>query len=482
MGQDWSTDWFPKLQGLVIIRCPELLLVACIPWTNTLHYANIRDVKLLEVLGYNSESCHHVNVIGKDELHNLDQVLAFNKLAGLESMVLKRCPPLEWKQLVMLTSLKKLVFDSADALVGPLGVECDVEWQHPVERLDVQESCGASGKELTKLLTHLPRLSMLCIINCENITQLAVGVDLERTTSAASEVEQHKDEDGLLLFLANLSESLREMRIRNCPDLALVDPPSIFFPALQSLERLQIFGSPKILPAGSPSCCRFPSSLQELDLSDVQGMGTLEPLSNLTSLTKLRLGNCGKDLRCKGLEPLLTARGQLRDLIVIRSPRFFAGWTPNPRRVQLQDELGQGQKLQQLGSFKLLTDDHMGLLAAPICSFLSYSLTHLNLCEDDKIERFTKEQEDSLHLLTSLQRLDFGSFSKLQSLPAELHKFTNLKQLGVRSCPAVRSLPKDGLPKSLQELDVGECDNAELMQQCRGLVGTIPKIRLQPRD
>ncbi|XP_048539522.1 putative disease resistance protein RGA3 [Triticum urartu] len=481
-GQDWSTDWFPKLQELVIIRCPELLLVARIPWTKTLRYANIRDVKLLGVLEYNSQSCHLVNVTGKDEMHNLDQVLAFNKLAGLESMVLKRCPPLEWKQLVMLTSLKKLVFDSADALVGPLGVECDVEWQHPVERLDVQESCGASGKELTKLLTHLPRLSMLCIINCENITQLAVGVDLERTTSAASEVEQHKDEDGLLLFLANLSDSLRELRIRNCPEVALLDPPFNFFPALQSLERLQIFGSPKILPAGSPSCCCFPSSLQELDLWDVQGMGTLEPLSNLTSLTKLRLGNCRKDLRCKGLGPLLTARGKLRDLIVIGSPRFFAGWDPNPRRVQLQDELGQGQKLQQLGSFKLSTDDHMGLLAAPICSFLSYSLTHLRLSDNDKIERFTMEQEDALHLLTSLQRLDFGSFSKLQSLPAGLHKFTNLKKLGVMSCPGVRSLPKDGLPKSLQELDVSRCDNAELIQQCRGLVGTIPKIKLQPRD
>ena len=71
---------------------------------------------------------------------------------------------------------------------------------------------------------------------------------------------------------------------------------------------------------------------------------------------------------------------------------------------------------------------------------------------------------------------------KLQHLPAGLHKLTNLKRLVVDSCPAVRSLPKDGLPKSLQELDVKYCGNEELIQQCRGLVGTIPKIRLEYSD
>jgi Leucine-rich repeat (LRR) protein len=92
------------------------------------------------------------------------------------------------------------------------------------------------------------------------------------------------------------------------------------------------------------------------------------------------------------------------------------------------------------------------------------------------MERFTKEQEDALLILASLQELYFSGFSKLQSLPAGLHKLTNLKKLVVGSCPAVQSLPEDGLPKSLQELRVS--GNEELKQQCRGLVGTIPKIIL----
>ncbi|KAM0838398.1 hypothetical protein ACQ4PT_060983 [Festuca glaucescens] len=312
-------------------------------------------------------------------------------------------------------------------------------------------------------------------MNCENITQLPVGVFVQQTTSIASEVEE---EDGLLLFPAHLSESLRELVIQRCPELVLVDPSTSLparggFQALRSLQRLGIFNSPKILSVDSVSCCPFPSSLQSLDLNGVEGMGTLEALSNLTSLTRLELWNCGEDLRCKGLGPLLTTGGQLRELVVRGSPRFFGGWDPNPRQV-MQAE-GEEQELQQLVSTpsysklqKLWTDEAMGLLAVPICSFLSSSLTHLHLHENKRIKHFTKEQEDALHILAFLQELVFSEFLKLQHLPAGLNKLTNLKHLEVYSCPAVRSLPKDGLSKSVQELYVSYCGNEELIQQCRG--------------
>jgi hypothetical protein len=98
------------------------------------------------------------------------------------------------------------------------------------------------------------------------------------------------------------------------------------------------------------------------------------------------------------------------------------------------------------------------------------------------MERFTKEQEDALHLLASLQDLVIWDFDKLQHLPAGLRKISNLKRLEVHNCPAVRSLPKDGLPESLEVLDVSWCHNEELIQQCRGLLGTIPRIVLEYGD
>ncbi|KAK1697180.1 hypothetical protein QYE76_013877 [Lolium multiflorum] len=496
-----TIDWFPKLQNLIIKKCPEFL-APYIPWTKTLRSVKLGGVKLLEKFQYSSESSD-VNIIGKDDLQSLDQVLAFNNLTGLEQLTLRECPPLESKHLRMLTSLKKLDADSLYGLVGPLG-EGDVEWQLPVECLVAREYRGASGKELTELLTHLPRLSILGIRTCTKITQLAVGVDVQQHTTsvAASEVKEggrtmsatsEVEEDGLLLLPAHLSDSLRELYIDGCRELVLVDP-STSLPArgggqrglqtLRSLQSLHVIYSPKFLSAiSSFSCCLFPSSLQNLSLNGVEGMGMLEPLSNLTSLTQLELWCCGNDLRCNGMEPLLVAGGQLRELYVCGSPRFFDGWDANPRQLLLQDDGGEEQlvpppavcssKLQMLS-----TDDVMGLLAAPICSFLSPSLTYLSLYGNGEMERFTEEQEDALHLLASLQQLKFNYFGKLQHLPGGLHKLTNLKRLEVDSCPAVRSLPKDVLPKSLQELDVCACDNEDLIQQCRGLVGTIPEIIL----
>ncbi|KAI4974542.1 hypothetical protein ZWY2020_047822 [Hordeum vulgare] len=316
--------------------------------------------------------------------------------------------------------------------------------RHTAKAVGKLESLGGpSGKELTELLTHLPRLSQLLIASCENITQLSVGLDVQQTTSAAaSEVEQEKEDDGLLLFPAHLCDSLRQLVINRCPELVMVEvkPPSTCLPAggggfqaLRSLQSLRIFDSPKVLSANSSFSCRciFPSSLQVLELYGVEGMGTLEPLSNLTSLTRLKLCNCGEDLRCEGLGPLL---GHLREFIVFGSPRAFAGWDPNPRRVlqqqgEDQEEVQQLQLVSPLGSSQvhiLCTDEAMGLLAAPICSLLSSSLTclhfHLLASVPDKIERFTKEQEDALHLLASLQELEFWYFDKLQSLPAGMRQ------------------------------------------------------------
>ncbi|VAH24216.1 unnamed protein product [Triticum turgidum subsp. durum] len=87
------------------------------------------------------------------------------------------------------------------------------------------------------------------------------------------------------------------------------------------------------------------------------------------------------------------------------------------------------------------------------------------------MERFSKEQEDALQLLSSLQKLEFWSFKDLQQLPAGLRKLTSLKILLVNCCPAISSLPNDALPDSLEMLDVYNCSE-ELKQQCRGLEGT----------
>jgi hypothetical protein len=242
-------------------------------------------------------------------------------------------------------------------------------------------------------------------------------------------------------------------------------------------------------------------------------METLLPLSNLTSLADLSITNCG-ELRGEGLLPLL-AQGRITKLTVRATPNFFVGSESSlPHEPELPYP---SSKLQELR-----TDDVAGVLAAPICTFLSASLTKLHFDKDKEVERFTKEQEEALQLLTSLESIKFWQCDKLQGLPAALHRLPNLKGLdintceairlpedglpgslqelviedcpGIRSihkkclpnslqklvirlCPTIRSLPKvDDLPSSLQELDVSCSNSEELRRQCRKLIGTIPLV------
>nr|CAB3459732.1 unnamed protein product [Digitaria exilis] len=141
-----------------------------------------------------------------------------------------------------------------------------------------------------------------------------------------------------------------------------------------------------------------------------------------------------------GLWPLLE-QGHLTRLSVTKTPNLLVG-----------SDACCSSKLQEL-----CTDDATRVITGPICSLLSSSLTSLKLELDDRVEIFTKEQEEALQLLTSLQHLKFNWCEKLQHLPAGLHRLTNLKTLQISNCNAIQSLPKDGLPSSLQELHVSSC-------------------------
>lgn len=429
------------------------------------------------MLSYSKSSSRvALEVNAKDGLYNLDQLLLFNQLTELQELKIKNCPPLELKYFLMLNSLKKLWALSSNLVVVPLEVESGVEWQHSVEDIKIWLS-DSSGKELTQFLSHIPKLSKLNVYTCKNITQFAVGVDLQQTTTPISsstsldvtmddtqakdeqqeiaevEKEANTEDDGLLVLPAHLSNSLQALVIYS--DGLVVHS----LDALQALTTLRLencsFGHP------------FPSFLLDLQLSSVKGVQTMEPLSNLTSLTRLSISSCGEDLRCEGLLPLLT-RGQLSNLIVSENPNFFGRWDPNPMRGMAES------KLQNL-----VTDDIEGFLGAPaLCSLLSSSLTNLSFSWNRETARFTEEQEEAFQRLTSLQELCFSCCAKLEHFPAGLNKLTNLKMLWIFACPALWSLPKDGFPSSLQELYVNGCGNKELTKQCKQLMGTIPKIKL----
>jgi hypothetical protein len=464
-----------------------------------------------------------LEIVGEDGLQSVFwNGLAFHNLADLRHLMMDNCPPLLLIHLQKLKSLKTLLLISMSIVLLSEDQSHSIGWPLPVERLDFN-FCDANGEELTHLLTYFPKLTSLCLNGCQKITGL--GVVEHQTTVVASipisssanksehaqarqKQQQTRGEDevasavaaeGLLLLPSQLQ--LQSLTISFCDELHLL-PDSLGndnarggLQSLCSLSSLVIRGCPKFLSSYSSSassCFPFPTSLQILDLDDVEGMETLDCLSNLVSLISLQVSGC-RNLRSEGLWPLV-AHGRLTELRISGTPKFFTG--SELLLPQEEEYRSYSSKLKSL-----YTDDLAGVLTHPICSLLSSSLTTLTFSSEEKVERFTKKQEDALHLLNSLQELNFYNCGKLQRLSAGLTNLTNLKRfriwrcpaiqllsmdglpssletLEITNCPAVKSLPKEGLPSSLRELYLsGEGISEELKRQCRKLSGTIPIIK-----
>ncbi|CAL4888673.1 unnamed protein product [Urochloa decumbens] len=135
------------------------------------------------------------------------------------------------------------------------------------------------------------------------------------------------------------------------------------------------------------------------------------------------------------------------------------------------------------GSFQLVeleVDSISAVLVAPICTRLSATLRKLWFQNDWRAESFMEEQEQALQLLTSLQFLSFVRCRALLSLPQGLHCLSSLETLYINRSPRIGSLPKTGLPDSLQDLFIIDC-RADLYEECQKLRGIRPDIHVTAR-
>ncbi|KAK8449711.1 hypothetical protein SEVIR_7G258475v4 [Setaria viridis] len=516
-----NMTWFPKLEKLEIADCPKLSSLPCVPWSSSTCRAEIVQAGSgIEQLSFSGD---RLKIEGKDTLDSAFwRVLAFHNLSKLEELWVTTCPPLSLVHLEKLSSLESLWINDMGEAFCSAESDGHAGYQFPVERITIGRY-GGSGQRLTRLLSYFPNLRTFWLFKCEKLTGLGV-VGLHKRTEALprppsisvnqveeAQVGQHEQQgarageeitsEGVLL----LPHQLQSLLILDCQNLVLC--PGLLdhdedegrtggLQGLSSLTSLIIRRCPRFLSSysssSSSSCFPFPTSLESLYLSSVEGMETLLPLSNLTSLTELDIQECG-DLKGEGLQSLL-AQGRLTRLTVLETPNFFAGSEPSlPREQELPSS---SSKLQELH-----TDDVAGVLAAPICALLSSSLTQLDFSRVREVERFTKEQEEALQLLTSLEGIRFRQCDKLQCLPAGLHRLPNLKRLRIFGCAAIRSLPKDGLPGSLLKLEIDSCpgirslpkveylpsslrelvvadgNSEELRRHCRKSIGTIPIVR-----
>jgi hypothetical protein len=118
----------------------------------------------------------------------------------------------------------------------------------------------------------------------------------------------------------------------------------------------------------------FPTSLRELNIFLESSMQSMGLLSNLTSLTTLRL-KCCEELTMDGFNPLITVK--LKKLYVDTQ-------CTNEKGISLAGDLLSEiarSKLMHAGSFQLEElhlDSISALLTAPICSHLAATLHRLS--------------------------------------------------------------------------------------------------------
>ncbi|XBH74797.1 hypothetical protein VPH35_101678 [Triticum aestivum] len=424
-----------NLRRFRVSGCPKMSLPA-MPHTSTLTDLDVKrgDSETLSYHGWK------LNVSG------YGGALAYHNLGKIEDMAIENVSCISLTDIEKFKSLTELTVERCDGLFPE---ELDGSIVFPsVKSLKLDVSHLTKKSSSSKVLNCFPAVSVLEI----------------------HEVPDYEYEECVMQFPS--SSSLQELTFSECKGLVLV--PMENGGGIQEdkslLQSLSIFNCGNLLcqwpMVESETIYPFPASLRELDVYLDTSMKSMALLSNLTSLTTLRLKDCS-NLTVDGFNPLIAVN--LIQLEVHRCSTLAADMLSEVARTKLLPA-GYISRLEVL-----TVDDISGLLAAPICILLAPALHTLKFLFDKSMESFTEEQDKALHLLTSLQKLSFHSCRRLQSLPQGLHRLSSLKELHVLWCPKIRSMPKEGLPVSLRKLRM-DCPSAEIDEQIEKIKRTNPDL------
>jgi hypothetical protein len=475
-----SSSWLPSLNKLIIHDTPNWHVMTPLPPLAT----------VLKIQGSSSQKLRiePCSVLGGSpcEMALDDTFWPFQNMRTIEYLEITHCfnlVTISLRTFGHLISLKSLIIRDCNELLsfGEDLIPSNATALPSLERLHI-EWCEITGKWLSMMLWHSPTLKELYLGGCPELTQLQIEEDnniQSNLTSLWDYSFTSSAPDKLCRIPLNLTSSLKRITMRNCPRL-------IFavgwkgFASFTSLEKLKIRGCPDLLSSlvhndgQENGRWLLPKSLEEL-LIDVYRHETLRPcfVDNITHLRKLEVTD-SPDLESLQLDSCTAMRylniSQCSSLAALEGFRSL-----NLRKLDVFDSpflASLTTSAERLGSLRisevslLTTSFYMGLT-----SLRNLSLQFL------KEARLTSEQERALLLHGSLQELLFFDCLELVDLPAGLHSLPSLKTLKISDCPGISGLPNEGLPPSLEELEIGRC-SYQLAAQCRLLATDRLRVKI----
>jgi hypothetical protein len=481
-----QNSWLPSMKKLSIRGCPNLRVMIPIPPSPT--YLEIQVLVSHIMIKANSVfckcSCENITLDEKFlSFHNMRDLMYldikgyYNRL----TISLRTFGHLISLKILKIYKCSKIIYSDEDLIPSNAGA------LPSLESLCI-ELCEITGKWLSMMLRQSQTLKELYLGGCPKLTQLQIEDDKNIQSNLTSAWEASptgyysvtaSDPDGLCRIPFNLTSSLKKITMIDCPNL-IFDGIRKDLAGFTSLEQLKIWSCPKLLlslvhnDGQENGRWLLPQSLEELYISDyshetlrpcfvdnithlkkleVTGSLDLESLQldSCTAMRYLEIDDCDSLTALEGLRSLVN----LRELLVLRSPVL----------ASLATSAESLESLRITEASLLTTSFFEGLSCLQ-------SLTLEGLEETS----LTDEQERALLRHGSLQELVF-IMSELVDLPAGLHSLPSLKTLKINNCWRILGLPNEGLPPSLEELEIEGCRDG-LSAQCRSLATDRLRVKI----
>ncbi|URE10057.1 NB-ARC domain [Musa troglodytarum] len=426
--------WFPRLEVLVLKNMPALEKLPSL--------GQLPCLKVLRIQGLPAV---------KKIAHGLfDSTCQREGFPRLEELVLRDMPAWEewsWAEREELFScLHRLKIEQCPKL------KCLPPVPYSLMKLELWQAGLTGLPGLCKGIgggssTTTASLSLLHIIKCPNLRNL---------------------EEGLL---SNHLPHINAIRIWDCAELLWL--PVKRFREFTTLEYLSIHDCPKLM---SMTLCEendllLPPSIKVLELGDCGNLGKSLPgcLHNLSSLTHLGISNCPHMVSFPR-EVML----HLKELGIV--------WIKNCDGLRSIEGLllNEGDEQGEILSLLELSVDNTALLELSLIKNTLPLIHSLRITSSPQKVMFDWEEQELMHSLTALRRLEFLSCKNLQSLPTELHTLPSLRALVVSDCPQIQSLPEKGLPTLLTDLGFDYCHSVLTAQLAKHLAEMKSSGRFHP--